>query len=177
VDDHLFWQIIHFALSRANGNAWRQIELVSEQLSTLSDEQVIGFRRRLDDFLKQANTWDLVNAMSIMEGNTSDDTFEYWRAGLILQGHDVFQAAIQDPETLADHHYFETAERLTCAANDIWNARHPNEDIYVEPFADALAGTVNPVQTVEQLKAKYPRLARTYWGRWPGFSPYRQLGL
>jgi Protein of unknown function (DUF4240) len=44
-----------------------------------------------------------LGAASIFEGGCSDDGFAYFQGWLLLQGKEVFQAAIADPDSLAGY--------------------------------------------------------------------------
>ena len=52
--------------------------------------------------LAEAYHWDLWGAAYLINGGCSDDGFEYFRRWLVLQGRDVFQAAVSNPDTLAE---------------------------------------------------------------------------
>jgi Protein of unknown function (DUF4240) len=46
--------------------------------------------------------WGLWGAAYVIDGGCSDDGFDYFRAYLISRGRAVFEAAMADPDSLAD---------------------------------------------------------------------------
>jgi hypothetical protein len=46
--------------------------------------------------------WDLWAAGYLINGGCSDDGFDYFRGWLITQGRQIWEAAIADPDSLAD---------------------------------------------------------------------------
>jgi hypothetical protein len=57
-----------------------------------------AIRRRLD---KRAYTWELWGAAYVIDDGCSDDCFRDFRAYLISLGHDPYEAALKDPDSLA----------------------------------------------------------------------------
>ncbi len=49
-----------------------------------------------------AYRWDLWGAAYLINGGCSDDGFEYFRCWLIGQGREVFEKALNNPDSLAD---------------------------------------------------------------------------
>jgi Protein of unknown function (DUF4240) len=47
--------------------------------------------------------WELWGAAELLNGGASGDGFEYFRAWLIAQGRAVYEAAMRDPDSLAEH--------------------------------------------------------------------------
>jgi hypothetical protein len=94
----------------------------------------------------------------------------------VLQGVDVFRRALADPESLASTGYFKTCERLLYAAQMLWDRRHPDRGMPLRFRKKSREGT-NPITSVDQLKQQFPKLVEAYWGKWPGWSPYRERGL
>ena len=89
-------------LVRGGTDQDRQLGAITAELGRLAPEQVVKFKIWLDDQMQRANRWDLWCAAYVMCGGCGDDGFEYFRAWLIGQGEEVFEHAIEDPETLAD---------------------------------------------------------------------------
>jgi hypothetical protein len=48
--------------------------------------------------MNRAYPWDLWGAAFVINGGCSDDGCERFRARLIMQGRDVFERALDDPE-------------------------------------------------------------------------------
>jgi hypothetical protein len=52
--------------------------------------------------MADAHTWNLWGAAYLINGGCSDDGFVYFCAWLIGRGRAVYEAAVADPDTLAD---------------------------------------------------------------------------
>jgi hypothetical protein len=74
-----------------------------ELLSAMTPDQLVGFKRAFEERMREAYTWDLWAAAYIIGGGCSNDGFRDFRAWLIAQGRQTFEAAVRDPETLADY--------------------------------------------------------------------------
>ena len=67
----------------------------------LSPEEIISFEVAFHRYLNEAYTWDLWGAAYVIHGGCSDDGFEYFRRWLVSRGRDVYEAALADPDSLA----------------------------------------------------------------------------
>lgn len=72
-----------------------------KRLAKLSPEEIIDFDHWWKVSHRKAYRRALWDAAYVINGGCSDDGFHYFRDWLILQGRDVFEAAITDPDTLA----------------------------------------------------------------------------
>ena len=102
--EELFWSVIDE--SRVTDAPCveipQQCELVSEILSAMSEDQIIGFELTLRDLLRRANHFNVMAACKICEGYVSDDSYLYFRAGLVSLGREVYYAVIEDPDACAE---------------------------------------------------------------------------
>ncbi|HYE01649.1 MAG TPA: DUF4240 domain-containing protein [Phycisphaerales bacterium] len=96
-----FWSVIEAARRASGDDKPALLDALRDLLARRTPAEVRDFKRHLRDLLDEAYTWDLWGAAFLMNGGCSDDAFEYWRAWLIAQGCEVYQAALRDPETLA----------------------------------------------------------------------------
>lgn len=95
------WALIEAA--RSNGaDCDSQAAALGAQLSQLSPEQIVQFAEEMRTRLVESYRWDLWGVAYLINGGASDDGFEYFRAWLIAQGRDYFNAALGDPERAAD---------------------------------------------------------------------------
>ena len=142
----------------------RQLGAITAELGRLSPEQVVKFKIWLDDQMQRANRWDLWCAAYVMCGGCGDDGFEYFRAWLIGQGEDVFERAIEDPETLADLPVVDPMmecefESLIYVAADVYE-QQTGEDLYDhlprDRSASETAGEPFDEATAAQ---RFPRIA------------------
>jgi len=71
------------------------------RLNKLSPEDLVAFDRHFTEQFFRAYDWQLWNAAYIIGRGCSDDSFMDFRYGLISRGRAVFEAALDNPETLA----------------------------------------------------------------------------
>jgi hypothetical protein len=94
-----FWSHIQ-ASKRSDPD--EHVEKLIERLAKLEPAEIIDFDHWWYLKLREASRWNLWGAAYLINGGCSDDGFEYFRDWLILQGRDVFQAAVANPDTLAE---------------------------------------------------------------------------
>ena len=102
--------------------------------------------------------WDLWGAAFVINGGCSDDGFEYFRGWLMLQGRDVWEAALRDPESLADVPLDGNADCedvLYVASEAYERVTGRSLGSHSEPHADQPAGQAWEEEDLETL---YPRL-------------------
>jgi hypothetical protein len=100
--DKQFWMLIETALKAGNNNFENQFPHLKNALEHLSTDDLLEFQRtfdRLHQISYRANLW---GAAFLMNGGCSDDGFDYFRGWLISQGRKVFEAALENPDSLAD---------------------------------------------------------------------------
>lgn len=102
-----FWQIIaesrrDFDPNRRGGNMNFQAKRLKELLSAMPADEVQEFARIFRQLYFDAYRWDLWAAAYIIKGGCSDDGFMDFRYWLISMGRDVYDAAMTDPESLAE---------------------------------------------------------------------------
>ncbi len=102
MDETLFWQIIEDARDNATTIA-DQVAGVTTDLQALRAREIKRFQKMLLDRLDDALNWDIWALAFIAQGGCSDDSFEAFRAWLILQGRDVFERALSNVESVLDH--------------------------------------------------------------------------
>jgi hypothetical protein len=110
VDD--FWRVISLAQAESDGDVERQAGVVMELLVEQSVDTILAFDRILYDQVARAYTRELWAAASIINYGTSDDGFLYFLGWLVAQGREVYEAALEDPDSLADH--VETDKDAEC---------------------------------------------------------------
>jgi hypothetical protein len=77
-------------------------ERLVARLARLTREDIVDFCFWWGRMHAEAYRINLWAAAYHVNGGCSDDGFDYFRNWLILQGRDVFTAAVADPNTLAD---------------------------------------------------------------------------
>jgi hypothetical protein len=71
-------------------------------LAELEPEEVLGFRDALATTLERANSFLLRGAAFVINAERSEDGFEQFRGWLVARGREVFERALEDPESLAE---------------------------------------------------------------------------
>jgi Protein of unknown function (DUF4240) len=75
-----------------------------ELLAQLPAAEIAGFDNTFEDIRAGADRPALANAAVLIEhGFLGDDSFDDFRAGLVALGRTTFEAAVANPDSLADH--------------------------------------------------------------------------
>lgn len=94
-----FWSIITDARNQSTTNH-ELAQYVIRTLEARNIESILGFDYWFSKFHYGSYNGDLWCAAYVAMGGCSDDGFDYFRAWLISQGKEVFEAAMDDPDTL-----------------------------------------------------------------------------
>ncbi|MEN3384899.1 MAG: hypothetical protein V7608_4943 [Hyphomicrobiales bacterium] len=168
-----FWQIIERAAARSDHDPDAHMEALRVVLRELSPEEIISFEVAFRRYLNEAYTWDLWGAAYVVHGGCSDDGFEYFRRRLVARGRDVYEAALADPDSLAQLEVRPGSddvwefERIYYVANHVFEQKGGEGDVrdYSEPEA-GLGGSGpsgDPFEDDEEHLAKrYPKLWRRF---------------
>lgn len=105
-----FWQLVEAAKAKAGSDTEARVEALRAALGGLSPAELQSFQNRYAQLICAAYRWDLWAAAYIINGGCSDDGFRYFRDWLISEGQSVFEAALKDPESLADLPHVDPAE-------------------------------------------------------------------
>jgi hypothetical protein len=97
-----FWKIIETSVKLSKGDVDAQIDILEDEARKLSVDEVINFSRHFDDLWIEAYRWDLWGAAYLIGGGCSDDGFMDFRAWLVSRGREVYEAALKNPESLAN---------------------------------------------------------------------------
>ena len=97
-----FWTIINDARDQSDGDAEAQLEMIQDALMPLEPDEIVEFQKLFTTFHRTSYRADVWGAAYIMNGGASDDGFDYFRGWLIAQGKKVFEAALENPDSLAD---------------------------------------------------------------------------
>ena len=77
-------------------------EQLAARLAKLPEGDILDFVHHWDAASARAYRRDLWGAAYLVNGGCSDDGFQYFRWWLILQGREVYEAALADPDSLAE---------------------------------------------------------------------------
>ncbi len=95
IDD--FWALLEeLPAGETAGDALRV------RLSGLQPDGIVQFQAHFDDAHARAYDWMLWAAAYTIRGGCSDDSFMDFRYGLIALGRKVYEAALTDPDSLAN---------------------------------------------------------------------------
>jgi hypothetical protein len=173
-----FWELIDLS-SEYEADPARQLEVLKQALLDLSPAELEAFERAFQREQLRAYTWKLWGAAYVINGGASDDGFEYFQRWLISKGREIFNAAVSDPDSLADILADDTQgpcefEEFVYVASSVWQEKtgiNPWQDSKGRfpytgaPPANNPSGT--PFKEDENFLAKqYPKL----WARF-GKSP------
>ena len=102
MDDDRFWAFIAAAREAAGDDVDDRVTGLEQVLLMHHADEVAEFRQKYDEMLARSYRRDLWGAAHVMLGGCSDDGFRYFRDWLISEGEAVFEAALADPDSLAD---------------------------------------------------------------------------
>jgi hypothetical protein len=175
-----FWKIIHDAQGAPDAD--QQVEHIGNTLENLPAEAVIDFERCLRSLFSRAYTNSLWGAAYLINGGCSDDGFDYFQGWLVLQGENVFEAALRDPDSLAD--YNGTEENVE-GEDLLYVAARAYEKLTGTEIDAAIPDEVPPRDLGDddwdfdddaQMKARYPKLFAIFSGDSPLTPPAKRPG-
>ena len=93
-----FWKIIE----KANGitDPSEIVKVVREELEKCTPQELIEYQKHFDTFFDKANQWNIWGAIYLIHGGCGDDSFMDFRYTLISRGKDIYEKAIQEPDSL-----------------------------------------------------------------------------
>jgi hypothetical protein len=171
MDPKRFWDIIAAACQGDGGEPGWEEGLLRE-LSTLPPDDILAFVQRYDACVDAADSIDLWGAAYLINGGASDDGFYYFRCWLVGMGRRVYEAALADPDTLADvvknGEIYELS--LSGTMHEAWQTRtgRSDDDYFAALSQLAPLATEPPeqedwdIEDHQQLRARFPRLSSIF---------------
>jgi hypothetical protein len=169
-----FWDIIDTACP-ADGDEEEWYDGLIQTVAKLAPEDILAFDWRFDALTSAAYTVDLWGAAYLINGGASDDGFYYFRCWLVCKGKQVYEAALANPDSLADvvqadQEYeaeiysapgYAWLEATGRAIEDFWAERdklprNPRQELQGEDWN---------FDDDEEVRRRFPRLARMYLDR------------
>lgn len=95
-----FWALIDKHVSLDDDEL--DVSGLEDALAALPAEEIVSFDQIFAKLFSESYSWKLWGAAYIIRGGCSDDSFDYFRGWLIARGRKVFEAAIADPDSLAE---------------------------------------------------------------------------
>ena len=164
LDDDRFWAFIAAARDAAGDDVDDRVGGLEQVLLTQHPDDVAAFQHKYDELLARACRWDLWGAAYLMNGGCSDDGFRYFRDWLISEGEAVFEAALADPDSLADvaqDGEFEL-ESFGYVAAEVYEQMTDNE--MPRRKAAQPASPAGKAWDESELPARFPKLAARFGG-------------
>jgi Protein of unknown function (DUF4240) len=96
-----FWMLVE--ATNVDVDCEAHAERLSARLARLAPEEIIWFDRQFWQRLAEAYRWDLWGVAYQLSGGCSDDGFVYFRCWLLAQGQATWEAALHEPDSVADH--------------------------------------------------------------------------
>ena len=97
-----FWELIDKTREAAKGDAWKQSELLTEELAKLPEKEIISFDEIFHDLKDNAYIGNLWDAAFVIMYYCGDSSFHEFREWLVGRGKEMYESAIKDPETLVN---------------------------------------------------------------------------
>ena len=139
-------------------------EALVERLVEKGPDEILAFDRIWSGLSSRAYRNDLWEAAYVINGGCSDDCFDYFRDYLISLGGEVYEAALRDPESLADvdlPHDEVDHESVSGVAYYAWERLRGDEPLPSEP-APGPREPAGEFHDEEELPEMYPRLAARF---------------
>ncbi|MFN8075371.1 MAG: DUF4240 domain-containing protein [Kineosporiaceae bacterium] len=188
MDEDTFWGLIESARTEVGDSVERAddiAETLVSRLAGLSVEELVGFDTHVFRLLVESYRWDLWGAAYLINGGCSDDGFDYFRGWLIAQGREAWDAALDDPDSLADVLRVEApggephgrgADGLECeemlgVAAEAYERLTGGEEGFEDALDLATEGIALPAEPAgeewdfddaDELADRFPRLARMF---------------
>jgi hypothetical protein len=176
MDENRFWSLIDPVAQIPGEDIEEQEECMEHQLSLLSDDELVSFQMRYDQFHSDAYRWDLWEVAFFTGGGCSDDGFTYFRNWLIGRGRKAFVAVIERPDNLADYPMGDDpVMSAQCVEWDllpsqVWESRDQSrtDDQWFNLMQHGNSEPKDPIGTkfdendVEGYRTRYPRLSSMY---------------
>ena len=164
-----FWSLIARSKSKAE-DPYEQIEILTDILSTRSEEDIIAFQKIFQELHASSYRSDLWGAAYIINGGCSDDGFDYFRGWLIAQGKDTYYNTLENPEYLVRVIKQEEAGEVECEdiLSAAGNAYHTKTGIDYGAFLDMIPSRPYPPidfdwkEEDDSLKNKFPKLWKKF---------------
>jgi hypothetical protein len=167
MDQELFWDIIDKACRSDPRTVDKWDRRLQTALEKLEQAEIIAWNHIFDRLAARAYTVDLWGAAYLINGGASDDGFYYFRCWLIGMGRDVYEAAVANPDSLADAVVsgIDAEAEIYAAAHQAWMVvtGRPDTDPYPARKERAeLRGQDLNFDDDEEVRRRLPRLAALY---------------
>ena len=161
-----FWQLIEESRNQTDQASWLEAELRAS-----GKKVILAFEDNLRRVMLDASNFRILAANFVLTSYVSDDGFEDFRAWLVQQGQKHFEAALADPESIADWLNVEDTEDIngewlhmlaytilddTGEVDELYDKVDVPRDIELDmPWPDSKA----------EYRKMYPRLVDKFWNQ------------
>ena len=171
MDSKAYWKLIDRTRNASDGDLEAQEEALLDAVEALDPKEIIAFELHTKELLNGSFSARLWGAAYLINGGASNDGFDYFRGWLIGQGQRVYEAALANPDSLAD---VEGIDAGDLEFEGMWNlARQAYENKTGEPMADDVGAkpmtalsdvlaTRLDFDDADAMRAAYPRLAAMF---------------
>lgn len=171
-----FWRLIELSRKGSEGDVYIQLDNLRHRLLKLPEDELRSFDKVFWELMDESYRADLWGAAYIIKGGCSDDSFDYFRGWLIMQGEQPFTEALRNPDSLASRarrgrdigSEFELEDVLSIAGA-IYEAETGRNDFYENQPARQWACLVGDLDawsdvdsSMENARRLYPRLCKLF---------------
>jgi hypothetical protein len=176
-----FWKLIEKTKIESNGDTDLQAQLLEDELVIMPLEEILDYHLLYRQLHKRADRGSLLDAAYTIGEGCSSDGFIDFRAWLIAQGKQVYEDAINDPDTLADYvslndRYETRAEFIEYVALKAYDRKtgeppesypeivlkfEKDDGYYGCSYLDSENPSTEPFD--DCIKSRYPKLYAKFW--------------
>lgn len=162
-----FWDVIAKACQFDVHQAEEWDQKLRAALMQFEPAEIVEWNHIFDRLAARAYTVDLWGAAYTINGGASDDGFYYFRCWLIGMGRDVYEAAVANPDSLADvvEPGIDAEAEIYGAAHQAWIAVTGGLDTDPYPARNEraeLQGKDWNFEDYDECRSRLPRFASLY---------------
>lgn len=167
MNEQQFWNVIHSADLAGLRDPEDWAERLESTLTKLPPDEIVEWNHIFDQLAKDAYTIDLIAACCLINGGAGADGFYYFRCWLIGMGREVYEAALANPDSLANvvvAHQDAEAE-IYAAAHSAWMTVTGKKDTDPYPARDEraeLKGESWDLDDKVEVQKRMPRLVEIF---------------
>lgn len=159
-----FWSIIDEARKTVD-DVFEVASAVTEKLNELSADEIVSFKQHQYDLMAESYRRDIWAVGYIINGGCSDDGFDYFRAWLMANGRERWEAAMKNPEAIGDLADPEEAEdqEMLYVPDDAYRDTTGEEEFPENRITvSTRSEPVGEPWEEDHLKTMYPKLCETF---------------
>lgn len=157
MDENLFWDLIDEGLT--DQPIGERIDTLPERLAAFKATAIRDFEKIQRSLEARAYRWDVWALAYLLQGGCSDDAFEDFRGWLILQGREVFEGAIADPDSFDVTLHSGTASGINGLRDAAPVAYEMRQGKAMKPVKMPLMDVAGPEVSEDDFASALPRVA------------------